>query len=136
MACRICSPPQEGECAELNEALRCFEQGQYTEALEHALPLAERGITKAQCMVGGALSVGFIIRADYEKAEKMLLEAGEKGCALAWHNLMNLYLAGSDGIPPDKEKARICHRKAKENGFDLFKEFPEYLAQCTEELLK
>ena len=136
MSCKICYPPKEHELPDLNEALSCFESGEYARAFELALPFAEQGITIAQCMVGGFYQTGLGGEVNGLAAEKWLRQAGEQGCGLAWHNLSTLYLTGGDGVEPNKAEALKCRRRAIENGFDLSAEFPESWGKCYEDLLR
>ena len=135
MGCKICYPPKEYELPALNEAMPCFENGDYAQAFELALPLAEQGITEAQCMVGGFYQTGLGGEMNHLAAEMWLRKAGEQGCGLAWHNLSTLYLTGGEGFEPNKDEALSCRRKAIENGFDLSVEFPASWSKCYEELL-
>ena len=119
MSCKLCCPPKKHEFADLNEALACFESGDYAKAFALALPFAEQGITIAQCLVGGFYQTGLGGEMNGLAAEEWLRKAGEGGCALAWHNLSTLYLVGASGIEMNRDEAMECRRKAYENGFDL-----------------
>ncbi|HRH40445.1 MAG TPA: hypothetical protein PKY82_02285 [Pyrinomonadaceae bacterium] len=116
ISCKICHPSVK--VFDVEKALTCFERGDYEQAYELALPLAENGNVVAQCMVGSLLQVGFGTQADDLAAEKWLTCAGEKGCGLAWHNLSTLYLTGGKTLSPNSDKARECRDKAIKNGFN------------------
>jgi TPR repeat protein len=119
MSCKVCYPPKEYEFANFNEALACFENGDYARAFEMALPFAEQGMTIAQCLVGGLYQTGLGGEMSGLAADKWLRQAGEGGCALAWHNLSTLYDVGAPGIEMNRDEVMECRRKAYERGFDL-----------------
>jgi hypothetical protein len=119
MSCKVCYLTKEYEFPALKEALDCFENGDYARAFELALPFAEHGLTIAQCLVGGFYLTGLGGERNGLAAENWLRQAGEGGCALAWHNLSTLYVVGAPDVEVNRDKAMECRRKAYENGFDL-----------------
>jgi len=113
-----------------------FAEGDYLRAFELAVPLADQGITEAQCLAGSLSLTGLGGSRDERAAEEWLRAAGEKGCGLSWHNLSNLYRVGGENIPADKEEGQRCRQKAIENGFDLEAEFPWMMTQFYADALK
>lgn len=115
--CKVC--PLAVNSDVVQNVVDCFENGDYTQAFEPAMPLAESGNVLAQNMVGSFFQTGIGTQSDDLKAEKWLESAGQQGCGLAWHNLAALYLSGGKNLLPNQEKARECLDKAIINGFDL-----------------
>ena len=51
-------------------------------------------------------------------AEKLYLEAAERGSGHAAHELGVLYSTGGDGLEPDFDKSQHWFRKSVESGFE------------------
>ena len=136
MTCKICHSSSVVESPELNDAVSQFENKNYGKALELALPLAEKGEARAQCLVGGLYQTGLGGAMNISAAIGWLQKAGEQGCGLAWHNLSTIYLTGGEGLNPNKEEALRCRKRAIENGFDFSVEFPASFTGCYEDLIK
>lgn len=118
MKCEICNQLEECSVKDMQLAISYFENGDFNKAFKAALPLAEKENVAAQCMIGSFLMTGMGVEANDVAAEKWLTKAGTQGCGLAWSNLSALYLTGGKTLLPNRDKARECLSKAKENGFD------------------
>jgi TPR repeat protein len=119
----------------LNEFARRLSAA-FASGLALALPVAEMGDAKAQCLVSGLYLNGLGTQIDSQAAVGWLRKAGEQGCALAWHNLSNLYLVGGVGIEINKEEALVCRQRAIQHGFDVRVELPKSWTKCYEDLFR
>ena len=57
-------------------------------------------------------------KGDLNKAEKLYLEAANRGSGHAAHELGVLYIAGGDGVEPNYEKSQYWLEKSLESGFE------------------
>jgi len=79
--------------------------------------LMKVGNAEAYYMLAGCYAQGIKgLSRDMNKANELLLKAGELGCAVAYFNLGNLYLVGN-GVEVDKRKVKYYHELAAMMGF-------------------
>ena len=79
--------------------------------------LMKAGNAEAYYMLAGCYAQGIKgLSRDMNKANELLLKAGELGCAVAYFNLGNLYLVGN-GVEVDKRKVKYYHELAAMMGF-------------------
>ena len=117
-----------------------YDEGHYAEAYAILLPLAKRGSSVAQGVVGSMLFSGMhreqkeqasdgmlepddaTIRADQELAAQMLLAASNAGIGPASFNLAQMYVMGFGGGDWRERKLRAAalFRLAKDQGFTAF----------------
>jgi|GEM_PF-3814672 len=90
-----------------------YGRGDYSEALELILPVAEKGIPIAQNAMGIMYAKGHGVAQDKAEAVRWWQMAAEQGFAEAQYNL-GLSLAEGDGVPKDSAKAVLWWRKAAE----------------------
>ncbi|HLO50068.1 MAG TPA: tetratricopeptide repeat protein [Kamptonema sp.] len=97
--------------------IAAFESGNYAEALQILLPLAELGNPEAQFSVGCMYDPIFGIQADTTKAISWYRQAAEQDHPIAQNNLATLYLN-------DKNVAEAIkwYHKAAELGFPFAQE--------------
>jgi len=55
---------------------------------------------------------------NFKQAEKLYLEAAKLGSGHAAHELGILYIAGGEGVKPNKEKSQYWLEKSLESGFE------------------
>jgi TPR repeat protein len=103
----------------LREGIAAFETMNYTKTLALLMPLAEKGIAEAQCIIGSLYQIGLGVQVSWEEAVRWYLKAAEQGHALACNNLGCIYSVGGVGIAMDKVKARMFYERAAELGFPM-----------------
>jgi TPR repeat protein len=101
---------------EINEGLKLFEAGKFSQAFKVLLPLAERGYAEAETKIGLMYYLGDGVARDIKEAKKWLESAAEKGVGEAAHNLGTLYLTCEPDLPRDEKKSKEWYKKAKELG--------------------
>ena len=97
--------------------IAAFEAGNYAEALQILLPLAESGNPEAQFSVGCIYDPIFGIQGDATKAISWYRQAAELGHPIAQNNLATLYLHEKN-----VEQAIKWYHKAAELGFPFAQE--------------
>lgn len=97
--------------------IAAFESGNYAEALQTLLPLAELGNPEAQFSVACIYDPIFGIQADATKAISWYSQAAEQGHPIAQNNLATLYLKDKN-----VEQAIKWYHKAAELGFPFAQE--------------
>lgn len=97
--------------------ITAFESGNYAEALQILLPLAESGNPEAQFSIGCIYDPIFGIQSDAAKAILYYHQAAEQGHLVAQNNLATLYLSDKN-----VEQAIKWYRKAAELGFPFAQE--------------
>jgi TPR repeat protein len=93
--------------------LWAYERGDYEQALEQWLPLAEENDAEAQYRVGRLYYYGRGVETDYEQAARWYLAAAEQGHARSQSNVAIMYEQGR-GLPADIEQAVRWYRLAAE----------------------
>jgi len=58
------------------------------------------------------------VNGNFKLAEKLYLEAAKLGSGPAAHELGILYIAGGDGVEPNKAKSQYWLEKSLESGFE------------------
>lgn len=101
----------------LEKGIAAFESGNYTEAFQLLLPLAESGNPEAQFSIGCIYDPIFSIQADTTKAISWYLQAAEQDHPIAQNNLATLYLKDKN-----VEQAIKWYHKSAELGFPFAQE--------------
>lgn len=95
--------------------LSAYERGDYAEAMNQWLPLAERGDPEAQYRIGRLYYYGRGVGQDYAQAGEWYLRAAEQGHARSQSNVGVMYEEGR-GFAADDEQAARWYAKAAEQG--------------------
>lgn len=101
----------------LDEGIRAFKTGDYTQALNLLKPFAERGDAEAQCIVGNIYHLGLGVAKNGAEALKWYKESAKQGYAVASNNLAGIYLTGDCDVEIDREEAVKWHYLSKAQGF-------------------
>jgi hypothetical protein len=88
----------------LDDGQAAYERGDYAEALQLLVPLAERGDARAQYMLGLAYDRGNGVPQDHAKAAIWYRKAAVQGAPDARASLGALYARG-EGVPQDYAQA-------------------------------
>ena len=107
------------ESDSLEEGIDAFSNMRYVDAFQILLPLAEKGVAEAQCIIGSIYQTGLGAPINGIKAVEWYLKAVEQGHALACHNLGTIYEVGMPGVPSDLEQAKFFQNRAAELGFRM-----------------
>ena len=95
-----------------------YNKGDYEAALKIWEPLAEKGLTSAQVILGKMYAKGQGVPQDYKTAVKWYKLAAEQGHPDAQNNLATLYEEG-EGVERDsKEAAKLYMLAAQQGNFD------------------
>ena len=97
------------------DAVAAYEEGDYVSAYRLQLPLAEKGLAKAQVNLGIMFAHGRGVPQDYAEAAKWFLRAADQGDAFAQHNLGVFYQNGQ-GVLLDRAEALRWFRMAADQG--------------------
>jgi TPR repeat protein len=76
----------------LEKGLRAFEQKNYTDTLTLLKPLAQKGHSEAQCIIGNIYHLGLGVDRNIEEAIKWYNKAAKQGYSIAENNLNTIYL--------------------------------------------
>jgi TPR repeat protein len=93
-------------------ARQAFIEGRTEEAYRMALPLAEKGVPRAQTIMGFLHETGAAPDASPEQALAWYEKAAAQGQPQGLHNLAYHYQNGGLGLPVDLEKARALYTQA------------------------
>lgn len=93
-------------------ARQAFIEGRTEEAYQMILPLAEKGVPRAQTIMGFFHETGVAPDASPEQAVAWYEKAAAQGQPQGIHNLAYLYHYGELGLPVDLEKARALYTQA------------------------
>jgi len=104
----LAGPYEDGRAA--------FKRGDFKTALQLLRPLAEKGNSIAQNILGIAYQEGLGVEADIDTSLIWYRKAAEQGNAESQHELGTLYGIGW-GVPKDKAMSLVWHRKAAEQGY-------------------
>jgi TPR repeat protein len=113
------------DAALIRSGIEAYENQDYAEAFRLLIPLAQAGNPQAQCYVASMYQGGLGVPVDGPMAVEWYRKAAiqeeriEHISAVAFNNLATIYSVGMPGIPPDKELAEQCWRKASELGFKM-----------------
>jgi len=77
--------------------------------------LGNKGNVEAFSVLSSSYIFGLGVPQDYQKANELLLKAGELGCAMAYYNLGTFYLVGK-GVDVDLKKAKYYFELAAIGG--------------------
>ena len=117
--CKVCSESLISQLHDLKEGAEAYEQGNYEKALEFLLPLAEEGQAMAQCRIATMYHLGLGVTIDARIAEKLYLQAAERGCPVSCNNLAALYSTAYAGVEGKVKDGNKYLEKARELGFDV-----------------
>jgi TPR repeat protein len=95
--------------------LSAYERGDYVEAVQQWLPLAERGDAESQYRIGRLYYYGRGVNQDYAEAADWYLRAAELGHARAQSNIAIMYEEGR-GLPVDLGQAAKWYAEAADQG--------------------
>lgn len=98
-------------------ARQAFIEGRTEEAYQMILPLAERGVPRAQTILGFFHERGIAPDASPEQAVAWYEKAAAQGQPQGIHNLAYSYQHGELGLAVDLEKARALYTQATEMDF-------------------
>ncbi len=98
---------------EYRAAVAAYAHGDYATVLSLMRPLAEKGETKAQTLVGSLYFFGYGVPQDYAEAAKWYRRAADQGRAEAQANLGDMYWKGQ-GVSRDYAEALELWRSAAE----------------------
>jgi TPR repeat protein len=86
----------------------------YGELWRYVLPRAHAGDSNAQVLVGFLCEHGLGVPSDLDTAKHWLYKAAEQNNPVAWNNLGTFWATRGE-----KEKAKMCYRRAVELGFTM-----------------
>jgi hypothetical protein len=98
-------------------ARQAFIEGRTEEAYQMVLPLAEKGVPRAQTIMGFFHERGIAPDASPDQAVAWYEKAAAQGQPQGIHNLAYSYQYGELGLPVDLEKARALYTQATEMDF-------------------
>ncbi len=101
----------------LESGLAAFVAEDYTKAFSLLKPMAEQGDAEAQCLIANMYHLGLGLERSVSEAISWYVRSAEQGYGLASNNLGGIFMAGDEGVAPDRELAKKWYRKAKEQGF-------------------
>lgn len=104
-------------CSDVNDPKLLFKSGEYEEAYNLWLPLAEQGDKEAQNYLGVQYYLGLGIEKDYKEAFKWYEKAAVAGFPDAQRNLGDMYHYGR-GVPQDYYKAFVWYFAASQQGHE------------------
>ncbi len=110
---------------EMLRALESIEQGNYSNAFELLVPLAQTGNPKAQCNLANLYHFGWGVEVDAKKAIELYHRVAQQNIreqylsGLAYQSLSTIYITGLPGIQPDGERAAEFAARAKELGVEM-----------------
>ena len=87
--------------------LRAYERGDYTRALKEWRPLAEKGDSSAQLMLGAMYTNAQGVPKDFSEAAKWCRMAAEQGDPLGQVALGIIYAQG-EGVVQDYKESHCC----------------------------
>jgi len=93
-----------------------YDKGDYTGALAHWQPLADKGEPVAQDGVGSLYALGKGVPQDYGQAVSWFAKAADQGLPKAQFHLGFAYLRG-DGVARDRNRAIAWFKKAAAQGY-------------------
>lgn len=99
----------------LRDGVVAYRAGEFSQALDAWLPLAEQGHVLAQTLVGSLYAYGQGVERDDAVAARWFQRAAEAGSAQAQYNLAILYENGW-GVSKDLQQARHWYRTAADQG--------------------
>lgn len=110
---------------EMLRVLESMEKGDYSNAFELLVPLAQTGNPKAQCNLANLYHFGWGVKVDAEKAIELYHKVAQQNIreeylsGLAYQSLATIYITGLPGIQPDVGRAAEFAARAKELGFKM-----------------
>ena len=99
----------------LSAALKYYDEGDYTKAVNLFLPLALNGNSQAQERLGYCFYKGYGVEQNYAQAVKWYRKAAGQGVSYAQYNLGQCYNFGI-GVTKNYAQAVKWYRKAAEQG--------------------
>ncbi len=110
---------------QFQDGVTAYNSGNYSEALNLFMPLAEQGYAKAQFFLGDLYTGGKGVPQDDKQAVYWLQKAAEQGLAVSQYVLGTMYASGK-GVPQDDKQAVQWYQKAAEQGYaDWFQKAAE-----------
>ena len=109
------APVKTGATQDYVTGKEAYKRGDYEIALEHFVPLAQRGHAESQANLGYMYSHGLGVLRDYKQSLRWLREAAVQNDAHAQHNLGVLHGNGL-GVPTDHFLAYLWFNLAAANG--------------------
>ena len=103
--------------AESSDSWDAYKKGNYKEAFNEWLPLAEKGSAEAQYNIAGMYAKGYGVVMDEKKSFDWYKKSAVQGHAKAQYNLGVMYLIGS-GVVKSLGEAKHWLRLAYENGIE------------------
>ena len=97
--------------------LEAFHLGEYASAFQILKPIAERGNTEAQCLLGNIYHLGLGREQDLNKAIYWYQKSSDRGYGVASNNLAEILTKGGNGIIKDLDLAKKLYQKALKQGF-------------------
>ena len=110
---------------EMLSAIASIERGEYSNAFELLVPLAQTENPKAQCNLANLYHFGCGVEVDAKKAIELYHRVAQQNIreeylsGLAYQSLSAIYITGLPGIQPDAERAAEFAACAKELGFEM-----------------
>ena len=101
-----------------NNGVNCYENKDYTEAVDWFMRAANKGHASSQCYLGYLYDNGLGVRTSEEEAVKWYMKAAEQGISLAQNNLGSMYREGR-GVQKDVKEAARWFRIAASQGSKL-----------------
>ena len=107
--------------ADVDAALRAYNQGEFQDAMREALPFAQQGDVQAQHLIGMLYYDGAGTPKNYAEALKWFGKAADQGDTDAQSRLGDMYTSGQ-GVPNNYAEAAKWFRKAADQG-DTYAQF-------------
>ena len=82
----------------LEKGLQAFEDKNYGETLTLLKPIAEKGHSEAQCIIGNLYHLGLGVERNIQEAIKWYRKSAQQGYSIAENNLNTIYVMGEEGI--------------------------------------
>jgi TPR repeat protein len=101
----------------LADGLKEFDSGDYARAFATLMPIAESGEPEAQCLIANMYQGGYGVEKNIITSIQWYEKSANQGYGVASNNLGEIFFAGEDTIPSDKEKAVFWYKKAEQQGF-------------------
>ncbi len=103
--------------ADMQAGGEAYKRGDFVEAFEELMPLADAGHAEAQLMVGLMYKTGRGVPQDFTEAAKWMRRSADQGESSAQGILGIMYLK-AEGVPRDLVKAHLCFSVAGAQGQD------------------
>jgi uncharacterized protein len=101
----------------LDDARAAWLRQDYETAIKLYRPLAEKGNSHAQTMLGLIYAIGLGVKQNNVEAVTWYRKAADQGRTAAQYNLGGIYAHGSDGVEQDEAEALKLYHMAAAQGF-------------------